>query len=97
MWLPLWTWIVLYAIGLTAAVYHFCNGIVTFCITWGITVGVTARRKMSIAAGGLGAILMIWGVLSLVALAQTPNKDSGPHSTATLRVVDSQAAPVSRP
>lgn len=98
MWLPLWAWIVLYAIGLTAAVYHFCNGIVTFCITWGITVGVAARRKMSIAAGGLGAILLIWGVLSLVAFAQTPSKDAGTHSGATAQVVGSHAAlPVARP
>jgi succinate dehydrogenase / fumarate reductase cytochrome b subunit len=37
-----------YLIGVLAAVFHFTNGLWTFCITWGITVGrraqLTARR-----------------------------------------------------
>lgn len=74
LWLPIWAWMVIYAIGLTAAVFHFCNGIVTFCITWGITVGDESRKKMSVAAGGVGVVLLIWGVLSLVALGQTPQE-----------------------
>ncbi len=79
MWLPLWTWVLIYAIGLTAAVFHFCNGIVTFCITWGITVGVAARKKMSVAAGALGLVLLTWGVLSLYAFGQPrpAGSDSG--------------------
>jgi len=65
--LPAWLWILLYVIGLAASVFHFCNGIVTFCITWGITIGDGARRKMSVAAGALGVVLLVWGVLSLYA------------------------------
>jgi succinate dehydrogenase / fumarate reductase cytochrome b subunit len=65
---PTWLWMILYLVGLTAAVYHFCNGIVTFCITWGITVGDASRKRLSVAAGGLGIVLVLWGMLSLYAL-----------------------------
>jgi succinate dehydrogenase / fumarate reductase cytochrome b subunit len=71
LWLPAWLWTVIYTIGLTSAVYHFCNGIVTFCITWGITVGVEVRKKLSVAAGALAVVLLAWGVLSLVAFGRT--------------------------
>ncbi len=66
--LPMSAWMVIYVIGLTAAVYHFCNGLVTFCITWGITVGVEPRKKISLVAGALGVVLLFWGVVSLYAL-----------------------------
>ena len=66
-WLPMWLWMVIYAIGLTAAVYHFCNGIVTFCITWGIVIGDESRKRLSIVAGCLGVVLLAWGGLSLYA------------------------------
>jgi succinate dehydrogenase / fumarate reductase cytochrome b subunit len=65
--LPTWLWMVLYAIGLSATVFHFANGVVTFCITWGITIGVRSRQRLSVAAGAVGALLVLWGVLSLVA------------------------------
>ncbi|MCL5677537.1 MAG: succinate dehydrogenase [Firmicutes bacterium] len=44
-----------YVIGVIAAVYHFTNGLFTFGITWGVTVGPRAQR----VAG------YIWGVLFL--------------------------------
>ena len=69
LWLPEWLWMVLYGIGLAAAVFHFCNGIVTFCIVWGITVGVAARKRVSVAAGALAVVLVFWGLASLYALA----------------------------
>ncbi len=69
VWLPVWLLVVIYVTGLTAAVFHFCNGIVTFCITWGITVGVAARKRVSVLAGALGVVLLFWGLASLYALA----------------------------
>jgi succinate dehydrogenase / fumarate reductase cytochrome b subunit len=78
MVLPQGVWMVIYAIGLLAAVFHFSNGIVTFCITWGITVGDKARQRLSYAAGGLGLVLLIWGFLSLYAIATT---DAGEERT----------------
>lgn len=67
--LPESVWMVIYSVGLLAAVFHFCNGIVTFCITWGITVGDQSRQRVSLAAGGLGVVLLVWGFLSLYAIA----------------------------
>jgi len=62
-------WFVIYLVGLTAAVYHFCNGLVTFCITWGIAISVPSRKRLSVVAGGVFAVLMIWGVMALYALS----------------------------
>lgn len=61
-------WIGLYAVGLLASVYHFCNGIVTFCITWGITVGERSRRYVSVGAAALALLLLGFGFSSLIAL-----------------------------
>jgi succinate dehydrogenase / fumarate reductase, cytochrome b subunit len=71
MWMPLWMWLAIYFIGTTATIYHFCNGLVTFCITWGITVGDASRKKMSVIALILGLVLMVWGMSSLVALSRS--------------------------
>ena len=62
-------WYPIYLIGLATAVYHFCNGLVTFCITWGIAISVESRKRFTVLAAGVGALLMIWGVMSLYALA----------------------------
>lgn len=64
-------WYPIYVVGLAAAVYHFCNGLVTFCITWGIAISVQSRKRLTVAAAGVGALLMIWGVMALYALAAT--------------------------
>ena len=79
-WLPLWAWITIYAIGTTAAVYHFCHGIVTFCITWGITVGDEARKKVSWAALVLGLLLMTWTTSSLIGLSRGATGETPPQA-----------------
>lgn len=71
--LPTWLWICWYLIGLLATIYHFCNGIVTFCITWGVTVNIPSRQKVSVAAAGLGVVLAVWGILALTAIV--PNAE----------------------
>jgi succinate dehydrogenase / fumarate reductase cytochrome b subunit len=35
-----------YVLGVLACVFHFTNGIWTFAITWGITVGADAQRRL---------------------------------------------------
>lgn len=62
----------LYFIGLAAAVYHFANGIFTFCITWGITVGEKSQKRMSLVSLFVGLVLFAWGTASLVAFANAP-------------------------
>ncbi len=39
---------ILYVIGMWAAIFHFCNGITTFCMTWGITKGPRAQNVISV-------------------------------------------------
>ncbi|MDO8644132.1 MAG: succinate dehydrogenase, partial [bacterium] len=61
---PFWFWF--YAIGIVAACFHFCNGIWSFLITWGITVGRQAQRVSS-AATMFGFVLMTtWGFAILL-------------------------------
>lgn len=67
--LPLWLTLAFYAVGLSAAVFHFCNGLWTFCISWGVTIGAQAQKRVGYACAGLAAILMSWGVASLYAFA----------------------------
>ena len=80
-------WYPIYVVGLTAAVYHFCNGLVTFCITWGIAISVESRKRLTVAAAGVGLVLIVWGVMSLYALrsisATTP-PDVAPPEDARL-------------
>jgi len=77
LWLPAWLWIWMYVIGVSAAAFHFSNGIVTFCITWGIAVGVESRKKLSLVAGALCIVLMLWGFVSLHALTTMTGKTHG--------------------
>jgi succinate dehydrogenase / fumarate reductase cytochrome b subunit len=35
---------VIFLVGVLASVFHFTNGLWTFCVTWGITVGQRAQR-----------------------------------------------------
>ena len=40
--------VVLYVLGMFAAIFHFCNGITTFCMTWGITKGPRSQNVISV-------------------------------------------------
>jgi succinate dehydrogenase / fumarate reductase cytochrome b subunit len=39
-----------FLVGTLASVFHFTNGIWTFCITWGLTVGARAQRALRAAS-----------------------------------------------
>lgn len=73
--MPPWATLSMYVVGLTAAVYHFCNGIWSFCISWGITVGPRAQKRVGFAACGLAVVLLSWGYLSLWQFAKA---EAGP-------------------
>jgi len=64
---PAWFTLAFYVVGLSAAVFHFCNGIWTFCISWGVTIGPLAQRRVGYACAGVAAVLMSWGLASLYA------------------------------
>ena len=50
---------ILYVLGMWAAIFHFCNGITTFCMTWGITKGPRAQNVISLISMGLCALLCL--------------------------------------
>lgn len=69
---PLWAWLTFYAVGTLAVIYHFSNGLVTFCITWGITVGDKSRQRVLAGAGVVAVVLAVWAFMSLYAFAAKP-------------------------
>jgi len=49
----------IYIIGGLAVVYHFANGLCTFCMSWGLTIGPKSQQLVARAAIGLGAVLTL--------------------------------------
>ena len=50
---------VLYILGMFAAIFHFCNGITTFCMTWGIAKGPRIQNVISVLSMALCAVLCL--------------------------------------
>ncbi len=83
----------LYVIGLAASVYHFANGIWSFCVSWGITVGEKAQRRVGLAAAAVGIVLFAWGAMSLYAFKNAESGDirSAPPDAAAAHVAQTPA------
>ncbi len=60
---PVYYWI--YVVGILAAVFHFSNGLWSFLVSWGITVGPRAQRVASYATLGLFVLLAAMFLMSL--------------------------------
>ena len=41
-------WFAVYVVGVLSAIFHFTNGIWTFCVTWGVTVGARSQRMTAV-------------------------------------------------
>ena len=50
---------VLYVLGMFAAIFHFCNGITTFCMTWGITKGPRSQCAIDKVSMGLCVLMCL--------------------------------------
>ena len=55
-----------YLIGLVAAIYHFANGLFTFCISWGITVGPNSQRVANLAVWVIFVVMLAVGINALL-------------------------------
>ena len=69
--------VVLYAIGVTACVYHLANGIWTMGITWGVWTSPRAQRRASYVCSAFGLLLMVVSAAALFgmrAAVDTPEK-----------------------
>ncbi|HWJ03642.1 MAG TPA: succinate dehydrogenase [Verrucomicrobiae bacterium] len=60
---------VLYYIGLLAAIFHFTNGIYTFAISWGITIGPSSQKRLQTFCTALFLILTAVGTVGMIGLA----------------------------
>ncbi|OPA80070.1 succinate dehydrogenase [Paenibacillus selenitireducens] len=76
---------ILYVIGVVAAVFHFSNGLWSFLVSWGITVGPRAQRVSSYICMFVFVIVSVLFILSLVAF-------TGSEFEAVSDVVNSAAA-----
>ncbi len=56
-----------YLVGVLASVFHLTNGIATFCITWGITVGVRAQHAVLTACTVLFVAMGTTGLIIVTA------------------------------
>lgn len=61
-----------YLLGIVATAFHFANGIWSFCVTWGITIGRRSQLLMSYATMGLFVFVSVFGVYALFGFLQTP-------------------------
>jgi succinate dehydrogenase / fumarate reductase cytochrome b subunit len=51
-----------YMVGIAATCYHLANGVCTFAMTWGLTVGRNAQRATAAAMTAVGLVLFGIGV-----------------------------------
>lgn len=61
--------VAIYLIGVIAATFHFANGMWSFCVTWGITVGVKAQRISTYVWAVVFVILAIGSSLIVLEFA----------------------------
>lgn len=66
-WLADPLYLTLYIIGFLAAVYHFSNGLWSFLVTWGITIGPESQRFSLYVCTIIFVLLGIAGINSLYA------------------------------
>ncbi len=65
-----WLVVLLYVVGVTASVYHWCNGLWTAAISWGLTITTAGMKRWGYVCAGLFVALMtfscaaIYGALS---------------------------------
>lgn len=59
-----------YIAGLGAVMFHFANGIWGFLVSWGITISQKSQRMAGLWSAGLGLVLFVVGVSSLIHLVR---------------------------
>jgi len=48
-----------YVVGTACAIFHFANGLWTFCVTWGITVSERSQRAARFASAAVGVLMAV--------------------------------------
>lgn len=68
-----WALGLVYVLGVLCAAFHFSNGLWTFCISWGITVGAGAQKISKTVFNLLGLALLGLGTATVLHLVLTRN------------------------
>ena len=58
-----------YLFGIAASVFHLANGLVTFCLTWGIVASRAAQRRLERVATVFGVLLFSLGAATVLSLS----------------------------
>ncbi|WP_010271164.1 succinate dehydrogenase cytochrome b558 subunit [Paenibacillus senegalensis] len=66
----------LYIIGIVAAVFHFSNGIWSFLVSWGITVGPRAQKVSGYICMIFFVVLSVIGILAITAFTGAEFQDT---------------------
>ncbi|MCD1259764.1 succinate dehydrogenase cytochrome b558 subunit [Paenibacillus athensensis] len=61
----------IYVIGIVSAVFHFSNGMWSFLVSWGITVGPRAQRISTYIWMGVFVVMAVMFIMSLVSFTGT--------------------------
>jgi succinate dehydrogenase / fumarate reductase cytochrome b subunit len=61
----------IYVIGIVSAVFHFSNGMWSFLVSWGITVGPRAQRISTYVWLGVFVVMTIMFIMSLTAFTDS--------------------------
>lgn len=61
---PFWFWF--YLVGVLSVCFHFSNGLWSFLVTWGITVGKKAQQMSSALTMGVFVVMSLWSVAILL-------------------------------
>lgn len=80
-----------YVVGIACTSFHLANGIVTFCMTWGITVSTRSQKMMGAAMTGVGILIFIIGIGAINGfLKEKPVKVPTVHHAAVTTVADAR-------
>ena len=60
-----------YVIGIVSATFHFSNGMWSFLVSWGITVGPRAQRISTIIWMAAFVVMTMMFIMSLTAFTDT--------------------------
>lgn len=66
-WLAKPSILAFYILGIFSAAFHFANGLWSFAITWGLTVGTRAQQMCSYVCAGIGVVVFAIGLRAALA------------------------------
>lgn len=72
--------LVLYIVGVLSVIYHWCNGLWTAAISWGLTVSVASMERWRYVCAGLAVVLTIFAggaILGAMRYEITPQQRQG--------------------